>query len=128
VIHRAGHQRVERRFADLRRRVGEQRPDGAAVGGGRDRVRAGARSARRATAITVPAEGAIATRATRSSVVSNGDSRMTGSLTELSVSAASRRISDRGASGSSLTASAMTARTRTASSATSAFSVSQVSR
>ena len=94
VIHRAGHQGVERRLADLRRPVGEQRPDGplsavAAIASDT----AGARSARRATAITVPADGAIATRATRSSVVSSGDSRMTGSLTELSVSAASRRIS-----------------------------------
>ena len=62
--------------------------------------------------------GGEASSISRSPSVSSGDRRMTGSQTGRAGSAASRRISSRGASGIALTASAMAARTRTASSST----------
>src|SRR5689334_10597614 len=81
---------------------------------------ASVRLGRRAIADTVSAQGTDARSASRSSEVNSGESRMTGSATDIDVSRASRRISFFGAFGIYLTTSAIAARTRVASSSTNA--------
>ena len=91
-------------------------------------LNASVRSGRRAMAVAVSGDGGVRSNVSRSSSVSTGDSRITGSQTLTSVSAASRRIRSRGTPGMSFSTSAIAARTRMHSSATSLNSIVRTCR